>query len=200
VVPERENSPSEELLAVATMVALFGFVFLGPWLTLAALIDVMLVTMRTTTTTTTKRSSSSGATSSSPTFAYSLAFLAVVSCLSFLPVFPSKAWPYFRDARVWDCWRRYFRLRIVSPPLPYLEMQEKDEGEDKGEKEPRGANGKAPSPSAFSPPLPPNDPCRRNKKSYIFAHYPHGCFPVGSFLTAVGLVGCDGTVRERERE
>lgn len=27
----------------------------------------------------------------------------------------------FRHARVWDCWRRYFRLRAACPEIPYID-------------------------------------------------------------------------------
>ena len=189
-VPGRENTAAEELLAVASMASVFGFVFFGPWLTFAALVDVVV--------TAAKRSS--GSRSSSSSFYFSLAFLALVAVLTFAPVYPRGAWPLFRDARVWDCWRRYFKLKIVSPPLPFLEVGE-EEGK-KGEEEEReksssGANGgEASSPPLSSPSLlSPPSLKKGNRKAYIFAHYPHGCFPVGSFLTAVGLVGCHGTVR-----
>ena len=34
---------------------------------------------------------------------------------------PKQEWPAFRHWWVWDAWRRYFRLRVVTPPLPYLD-------------------------------------------------------------------------------
>lgn len=207
----RENTPAEELAAVATMVSLFGFVFVGPWLTLLALVDVVSSMMAGSGRG--RAASGPGSPSSSPssTFCFSLAFLALVALLTFTPVFPRGAWPLFRNSRVWDCWRRYFRLRIVSPPLPYLEGVDEDESEPEpdGEEEDNDANGAAASSSPLlsssssssSSPLllPPRKKNRKEtkkpRKAYIFAHYPHGCFPVGSFLTAVGLVGCPGTVR-----
>ena len=202
----RENTLAEELLAVASMASLFGFVFFGPWLTLLALADVVSSLagrslgsgrggIGGTSASGPGSSYSSSSSSSSSSFCFSLAFLALVAALTFAPVFPRGAWPFFRNARVWDCWRRYFRLRIVSPPLPYLEVEESDGEEEK--KKSGGADGKAASSlssssSLLSPSRNGND---KPRKSYIFAHYPHGCFPVGSFLTAVGLVGCPGTVR-----
>ncbi len=33
----------------------------------------------------------------------------------------SQEWPAFRHWWVWDAWRRYFRLRVVTPPLPYID-------------------------------------------------------------------------------
>ena len=264
----RDNTPAEELLAVASMALVFGFVFFGPWLTLAALVDVLAAAAsaarggggggRGTNGVSGGGGSASGSgSSSSSSFNFSLAFLAVVAVLTFVPVYPCGAWPLFRDARVWDCWRRYFRLRIVSPPLPFLEVEGEEEKKTSGTN-----NGKAspsrPSSSSSSSLLSPPSPQRTNKtlrKAYIFAHYPHGCFPgkkresdcflflfffffvslslslsllslslslslshslslslslslpfhspslslslppspVGSFLTAVGLIGCRGT-------
>lgn len=173
LVPERDNTPLEELFAVVTMASLFGFVFLGPWLTLAALVDVL------------SRFSSSSpsppSSSPSPTFYFSLAFLSCVAALTFLPVYPSGSWSYFRDARVWDCWRRYFKMKVVSPPLPFLEGVDEEEEEKEREEKSSGADS-------------PRVTREGKAKAYIFAHYPHGCFPVGSFLSAVGLLGCPGTV------
>ena len=209
VAAARENTPAEELLAVATMASLFGFVFVGPWLTLLALVDVVSSTARSRGWIGSFASGPSGSSSSSSfsfssSFYFSLAFLALVAALTFLPVFPRGAWPFFRNARVWDCWRRYFQLRVITPPLPYLELEESEGGGEEEKKKLNNVDGKA----AASPPLtsssstlllpsPPssdgNDKPRHNKKAYIFAHYPHGCFPVGSFLTAVGLVGCPET-------
>jgi hypothetical protein len=34
---------------------------------------------------------------------------------------PAQEWPAFRDWRVFDTWRRYHRMRLIVPPLPYLE-------------------------------------------------------------------------------
>ena len=33
----------------------------------------------------------------------------------------AQVWPAFRDAYVWDVLRRYFRLRLITPSLPYLD-------------------------------------------------------------------------------
>jgi len=33
----------------------------------------------------------------------------------------AQEWPAFRDWRVFDTWRRYHRMRLIVPPLPYLE-------------------------------------------------------------------------------
>jgi len=186
----RDNTPAEELLAVASMALVFGFVFFGPWLTLVALVDVLAAAAaaarggggggRGTNGVSGGGGSASGSgSSSSSSFNFSLAFLAVVAVLTFVPVYPCGAWPLFRDARVWDCWRRYFRLRIVSPPLPFLEVEGEEEKKTSGTN-----NGKAspsrPSSSSSSSLLSPPSPQRTNKtlrKAYIFAHYPHGCFP-----------------------
>lgn len=45
-------------------------------------------------------------------------WLALVVALTLAPLPPE--WPAFRDARCWDAVRRYFSLRLVTPPLPYL--------------------------------------------------------------------------------
>lgn len=54
-----------------------------------------------------------------------------------------QVWPAFRHHPLWDTWRRYFRLRVITPPLPYLE----------------------------------------SGKPYLFAHFPHATFPMGSWLS-----------------
>ncbi|EIE22983.1 hypothetical protein COCSUDRAFT_63373 [Coccomyxa subellipsoidea C-169] len=52
-------------------------------------------------------------------------------------------WPAFRHHALWATWRRYFRLRVITPPLPYLQ----------------------------------------HGKPYLFAHFPHATFPMGSWLS-----------------
>lgn len=73
--------------------------------------------------------------------AMAAAFLVAVLALAAAPL-PAYS-PRFRHHPVFDAWRRYHRLRLLTPPLPYME------------------------PGAA-----------------VVAHYPHGVFPTGSFLSA----------------
>ena len=84
---------SQQALAVFSMCLVFGWVFVGPWLTLAAAIGTMHGQPAAT------------------------AFFAAVLLAWTIPLHTdgSAAWPAFRDARVWDAWRRYFSLTIVEP-------------------------------------------------------------------------------------
>lgn len=127
----RPNTLAEQALATATLAALFTWVWLGPWITLAAAV---------------------GALHGRPLAA---AVLAAILTLWFwpLPEDGRALWPAFKSSRVWDAWRRYFSMVLVTPPLP-----------------PDGA-----------PPFAPGEPA-------IFAHFPHGTYPIGSFLS-MGLTG-----------
>ena len=71
-----------------------------------------------------------------------------------LPMDGSALWPAFKASRVWDTWRRYFSMVMVTPPLPQ-------------------GGGEA----WFKPGEP-----------VIFANFPHGTYPIASFLT-LGLAG-----------
>ncbi len=121
------------------MAAIFGWVFAGPWLTLGA----VLLTLNT-----------GGAHPASAAFLAGLAAIWVAP----LRTDGSAAWPAFRDSPVWDAWRRYFGMTLVTP-----------DGEEGG-----GGGGDTP------PPLGP----------HIIAQFPHGVFPIGSFLTPLGRVAC----------
>jgi hypothetical protein len=46
------------------------------------------------------------------------AAVALIVALGALP--PGHKSDWFRNARVWDAWRRHFSLRAVVPPLPYI--------------------------------------------------------------------------------
>ena len=49
---------------------------------------------------------------------WATAWVALILTLTLAPT--GGEWPEFRDARVWDAVRRYFQLRLLTPPLPYL--------------------------------------------------------------------------------
>lgn len=89
----RPNTVTETVAAVALLGLLLGWTAVGPPATCAALYYA--------------RSSTLAA-----------AFLAAVATLWLAPL-PGE-WPAFRDSPAWDAVRRYFRLRLVTPPLPYL--------------------------------------------------------------------------------
>lgn len=51
--------------------------------------------------------------------ALAAAFLAAIVAAAFLPA--GRKSQAFRHARVWDAWRRHFRLRASVPTLPYVD-------------------------------------------------------------------------------
>ncbi|CAL8465555.1 g5091 [Coccomyxa elongata] len=114
----RMNTFLEEAAALLSLSTLFGLVWLGPWLGMAFLYMVFVQQSH-----------------------IALLVCALLFTETFLPV--GQVWPAFRHHWLWDTWRRYFKLRVVTPPLPYL---------DPG-------------------------------KQYLFAHFPHATFPMGSWLS-----------------
>lgn len=120
-----------QAFALLTMALLFGWVWCGPWLTLASAVFAL---------------------HGHPTASLLLAAIAA-AWIAPIRLDGTAAWPAFRAARVWDCWRRYFALVIATPSPPPKEGAEQ----------------------ATSPPS-------------LIVHFPHGTFPVGSFLAPVGLV------------
>ena len=94
--------------------------------------------------------------------AWAAAFVVAVLALTLDPL-PSYS-PRFRHHPAFDTWRRYHRVRLLTPALPYLLDAERAAGGDGG-----GADGRPP------PHLP---------SPAVIAHYPHGVFPTGSFLSA----------------
>eukprot|EP00884_Botryococcus_braunii_P022379 jgi/Botrbrau1/8825/Bobra.0335s0013.3 len=114
----RQNARWEELIAMLSMALLFGWVACGPWLTFGAMYAALMY--------------------QSPGAAL---FVALVVSLSLMP--HGGYWHSFRHCWLWDTWRRYFNVRLITPPVPYLKQDRK----------------------------------------YIFVHYPHSVFPMGSFLS-----------------
>jgi len=157
--------PPIQLTAIATMAALFGWVWLGPWLTLGAAV---------------------GALHGHPGAALALAVI-LAAWAAPLKTDGSAAWPAFRDARIWDSWRRYFSLVIVTP----------------GSEGRQGRGGGAPPPSAAASSASPSGHARPPTPSiddlaplapgepHLVVHFPHGTFPIGSFLSprGAGVVG-----------
>ncbi|KAK9903270.1 hypothetical protein WJX75_001551 [Coccomyxa subellipsoidea] len=114
----RENTVLAEIAAIMSLATLFGLVWLGPWLGIWFVYMVFV-----------QQSQSA------------LLIGALLFAETYLPV--GQVWPAFRHHALWDSWRRYFSLRVITPPLPYLEPG----------------------------------------KSYMFAHFPHATFPMGSWLS-----------------
>ena len=139
------------------MVLLFGWVWLGPWITLAAAVGTL---------------------HGHPAAAGVLAAILAAWAAPLRTDDGSAAWPAFRDAAVWDCWRRYFGLVIVTPG------KAGEEGENEEEEEGVDGAGGGPAHHPYHPhslhaPLAPGEP-------HLIVHYPHGTFPVGSFLYPIG--------------
>jgi len=100
-------------------------------------------------------------------------FLATVALLTALP--PGGKSQRFRHARVWDSWRRHFRLRAVVPALPYCDpgrhymvvMVREGGGWGGGEGGERQRRGSRRHPRPSPPP-----------------QAPHSVFPMGTWLNA----------------
>lgn len=112
-----ENGWVDEGIAIVTMLALFGFVLVGPALAL-------WLTWRTVCGD-----------------AVAAAVLAVLCSTALFPV--HGFWEPWAHWHVWRTWRRYHRLRWVTPARPYLQPH----------------------------------------KHYLFLHFPHAVFPMGSWLS-----------------
>ena len=91
----RANTLFEELGAVCIMGFLLTWTAVGPPVTFLALHAALA--------------------HASP---WATAWLTLILTLTLAPT--GREWPAFRDARVWDAVRRYFQLRLLTPPLPYL--------------------------------------------------------------------------------
>ncbi|KAK9838528.1 hypothetical protein WJX81_005754 [Elliptochloris bilobata] len=93
-VQPRSNNTAEEVVAAASMFLLFGWVFFGPWLTLASLYLALCG------------------------YRIALLFFTAVVGAALLPA--QGEWPAFRNWPLFDTWRRYHRMHLIVPPLPYL--------------------------------------------------------------------------------
>jgi 2-acylglycerol O-acyltransferase 2 len=128
-----ENDAKGEAVAIVTMLLCFSWIYVGPLLTSAALVRAVVY-----------HSAAAGA------------FLATIAFLAFAPVKPDfGGWG---RAYVWQCWRRYFRFRWVTPKQPYLATD----------------------------------------RHYLFLHFPHGIFPMGSWLS-MALSGNESALGIPER-
>ncbi|KAK9919185.1 hypothetical protein WJX75_009964 [Coccomyxa subellipsoidea] len=87
----RKNSFLEDTIAVLTLLSWFGWVWLGPWLLLGILFAAIFWASKLAITT-----------------------LVVVITLTFLPA--GNIWWAYRSLPLWDVWRRYFSMRLVTPP------------------------------------------------------------------------------------
>ena len=146
------------------MILLFGWVWLGPWITLAAAVGTL---------------------HGHPAAAGVLAAILAAWAAPLRVDDGSAAWPAFRDSAVWDCWRRYFGLVFVTPGKAEEEGEEEEEEEEGVDGAGGGPAHHPCHPHSLHAPLAPGEP-------HIIVNYPHGTVALGSFLSVIGDGGGDG--------
>ncbi|CAK0786261.1 hypothetical protein CVIRNUC_009474 [Coccomyxa viridis] len=87
---DRECTLLENVIAITTLLSWFGFVYVGPWLTLWLVVTALCGSKAAITV------------------------LLIFVALSFVP--PGDVWWAYRSLPLWDIWRRYFRVRLLTPP------------------------------------------------------------------------------------